>query len=422
MMIDHVTNRLTETDFNDRLDALVKTNAVTWRVIRVIKIDINRFSHHIAHLGVAGASYLLDEISQRLDRLPDVMMFCRSDFDRFYLQGTEHLSIETIAGVFQSPFIINGASILVNATIGYTDQPLKTAHATSLVIESSIAVSQAKEFIEPQPPHPFRRDLVMKLRRERLIEIGLAEAIGTKQFYLEYQPKFDASSNRIVGLEGLLRWNHPSIGFIPPAEFIPIAEAAGLIEPLTRHTVELAVADHLGWQSSSFDAPAIAINLSPLAMRSHQIKSLLSFLTETASPMMIEIEITEGALSDETLSAAVTQLSELGFNISIDDFGQDRSNLWRLSHLPVGALKLDKSLVDRIVHDRRSLAIVRMIIELASELGMTTIAEGVETSAQLKLLRVFGCHTVQGFLLGRPLPSTEIPFLLERNRALYGIE
>jgi EAL domain-containing protein (putative c-di-GMP-specific phosphodiesterase class I) len=250
-------------------------------------------------------------------------------------------------------------------------------------------------------------------------ELALRLALDNDQFSLNFQPKYNLKEKKIVGVEALIRWNHPDIGPIPPDEFIPIAEEMGVILQIGKWVIEHACQQFSIWQSEGFNDLTMAINLSP-----HQLikVDLVGFLKDTLDiysipASKIELEITETAImSQNKISENIlTRFHDMGVTLSIDDFGTGYSSLSHIKQLPVDALKIDKSFVSDIPNDKNDIAIVKSVILLSKSLGLHVIAEGIETETQLQFLIEHNCTEGQGYYLSKPLSAEMMTELLKRE-------
>jgi EAL domain-containing protein (putative c-di-GMP-specific phosphodiesterase class I) len=256
----------------------------------------------------------------------------------------------------------------------------------------------------------FAPALQAAVQARAALEDDLRQAIREKQFVLYYQPQVDCKG--LMGAEALLRWNHPRRGFLAPGEFIPLAEETGLILPLGEWVLETACAQIAAWDCQPMAAPlSLAVNISALQFRQPDfVDQVLAVLDHTgANPQCLDLELTESMLLEdvEGVIAKMTLLKAHGVRFSLDDFGTGYSSLSYLKRLPLDQLKIDRSFVQDILGDAGSRAIAQSIISLGRALGLTVIAEGVETTEQRDLLTCHGCHAFQGFLYGRPLPLDE---------------
>jgi EAL domain-containing protein (putative c-di-GMP-specific phosphodiesterase class I) len=231
------------------------------------------------------------------------------------------------------------------------------------------------------------------------------------ELLLHYQPIIDLHSGQIAGAEALLRWKHPELGLVSPSDFIPVAERSGLIVPIGDWVLHEACRQGAAWQASRIGVRNIAVNLSVLQFRRGNLEqSVLDALQRSGLPARcLELEITESVLMEERdmVTATLDRLRRVGVRVAIDDFGTGYSSLGYLKYLPASKLKMDQSLIREIATSERDAGVARAVIHMAQELGLTTVAEGVETRAQAQLLEAYGCDAAQGYLYGKPLPAAQ---------------
>ena len=247
----------------------------------------------------------------------------------------------------------------------------------------------------------------------------LKDALEAGQLSLYYQPKLNLSLDRIESVECLIRWIHPEHGFIPPDEFIPLAEQTGAIRHVTKWALEKALTQHAEWRRQGLDI-AMAVNISAVDLSDlslpHTVSSLLS--THKIEPEKLVLEVTESAvMSDPEIAInALNMLSRMNIKISIDDFGTGFSSMAQLKKMPVDEIKIDKAFVLELATNSEDQVMVKTLIAMAQNLGLSTVAEGVENAESVELLKTMGCSTAQGFHLSRPQPSQDItPWLHEAN-------
>jgi len=258
---------------------------------------------------------------------------------------------------------------------------------------------------------PFAPEMEADFDERRFIRLELSSALAARSFELYYQPIVKADGEAIVGVEALLRWNHPTRGFIPPAVFVRVAEEAGLMGQLGEFVLRRALADAARWPDLY-----VAINLSPVQVRDRKfVDTVAAILKENAvPPSRVVLEITEGLLIDEpeTAKSRLEELRKLGVRLALDDFGAGYSSLTYLQRLPFDKLKIDRGFVAALEHSANTGVIIQAIVSLGRALGMSVLIEGVETEEQRVLLRLAGCNEMQGFLFARPGPPEEIDRLL----------
>jgi EAL domain-containing protein (putative c-di-GMP-specific phosphodiesterase class I) len=317
------------------------------------------------------------------------------------------------------PYVASGQEFVVTASMGISAFPEDGEDAQALLKAADIAMYRAKEsgknnfqYYSPQMNvHTF----------ERLsLESNLRRALERGEFLLHYQPQFDVGSGALVGAEALIRWRHPDLGLVPPAQFIPLAEETGLIVPIGSWVLRTACAQGRAWQRQGLPPVRVAVNISSRQF-THEglLAQVMSVLEDTGlDPDLVELEITESMLMHD-LEQTVRMLNELkalGIHLAIDDFGTGHSSLAYLKRFPVGTLKIDRSFVQDLPGDADGVAITLAIVSLAHNLRLKVTAEGVETEEQLAFLRHHGCDEIQGYLTGRPVAAEDFARLLATSR------
>ena len=416
---------------NDRIAHAINGSERHDRRFGVFFMDLDGFKAVNDSLGHRVGDNLLRELAQRLRaalRKQDlVARFGGDEFVVLIEDLNEAVSAATVAGklfdCFAEDFDLQDSGMVVSPSIGIALYPENGKSVEALLKNADSAMYQAKaagrntyRFFEP----------AMNLAAQRTMQIqrGLHSGLRERQFYLDFQPKFDTRRGHLLGLEALLRWRHPVLGQISPAEFIPIAERAGQIARLGQWVVEEACRNILEWDKRGAMAVKVAVNLSVNQLSASQLADEMYAIVQKhgIAPARLMFEITESVAMHDTEAnmRAIRKLQVLGFDLSIDDFGTGYSSLAYLQKFAVGQLKVDRSFVNALDrNDEKSLAIVSTIIGLAHSLKMEVVAEGVETDEQLAMLSEMKCDQVQGFLLGRPLGADVVlrKFLLPERRA-----
>ncbi|MBV8754791.1 MAG: EAL domain-containing protein [Hyphomicrobiales bacterium] len=320
-----------------------------------------------------------------------------------------------IAEVIGAPFEVEGHDVTVSASIGIAMAPRDGADPDTLLKFADMALYAAKTDGR-RTYRFFEAEMNARLHARRALETDLRLAFARREFELYYQPTIDVASGRIVGVEALLRWQHPERGMVAPSEFIPLAESIGLIVPLGEWVLRQACAEAARWP----DEVTVAVNLSPLQFKNaNLVQTVMSALTAAGlSPRRLELEITESVLlqENENNPATLHRLRDLGVRIALDDFGTGYSSLSYLRVFPFDRIKIDGSFVKELPHNVESVSIVRAMADLARGLNMATTAEGVETPEQLEALRADGVTAAQGYLFSRPVPAGDLRELLGRHQ------
>jgi predicted signal transduction protein with EAL and GGDEF domain len=316
---------------------------------------------------------------------------------------------ERLLQALDEPFAIEGHSLAVGASIGIALCPDHATDADALLRRADVAMYVAKHSGNGHALYAFDLDQHSPSRLALAGELRLA--IEHDQLLLHYQPKLDLTTGAIVGVEALVRWRHPQQGLVPPDHFIPLAEQTGLIRPLSEWVLATALRQHNAWRLAGFQLP-VAVNLSMRNLHDPQLSDTIVDLLATWSlpPEVLNLEITETSLMAEPDRAlgVLAGIRDMGVGMAIDDFGTGYSSLAYLKRLPVAELKIDKSFVRDMAADRSDLAIVRSTVELAHNLGLRVVAEGVEDGATQELLARLGCDQAQGYHISRPLPASEL--------------
>ncbi len=319
--------------------------------------------------------------------------------------GAAHVAEKLLETVARTCYI-EQYELVVTPSVGIAMYPSDGMDFDKLYQNADVAMYRAKR----DGRNAFRfftAEMQERSARRLQLENALRHALERNQFQLYYQPQVSMQDGRIVGAEALLRWQHPELGSVPPAEFIPVAEESGLILSIGEWVLRTAVQQAKTWMDSGQLPITIAVNLSPVQFRHAHLPELVMQILQEVNlpPQYIELELTESMAMEAPL-AAISVMDELyarGIRMSIDDFGTGYSSLSYLKKFKINKLKIDQSFVRDISEDSESRAIVTAIITLASSMGFQTIAEGVETAGQLAFLRLQGCNEVQGYYFSRPL-------------------
>lgn len=422
--MDSVTGLLNRHAFNDRLAAsLVKADHFGGSV-GLLLLDLDNFKIVNDTLGHHAGDLLLNQVARRLQQcLRGGDLICRIGGDEFavILETSEEASgaevAEKILAVLAAPFDIDVHEIYVTASVGISMYPEDAADLETLTRNADTAMYQAKNKGK-NAFEKFHPEFDQRAQKRLSLETSLRKALERKELQLYYQPQIAMSNGSVVGVEALLRWNHPELGMISPVDFIPIAEDSGLIVPIGRWVLRAACRQIAAWRDAGFGTLHVSVNLSARQTRdSHLVHDILDALRETGiPPSMLELEITETVLM-ENVHANVELLNRLqteGIRLSIDDFGTGYSSMAYLKRFPIDQVKIDRTFVRDIPGDGDDEAITTAIIAMAHSLGLSVVAEGVETELQLSFLRNAGCDVMQGFYFAKPCLPEQIEAFLRK--------
>jgi diguanylate cyclase (GGDEF)-like protein len=375
-------------------------------------LDLDRFKIVNDTLGHPVGDALLVQVAARLrDAIGPTCFAARLGGDEFAIYqtgvaqpgGAKVLAMKIIARLSE-PFDVGGHHIVIGTSIGIAIPPKDGVDADDLSKNADLALYCAKQEGRGQFRF-FETDMDRRMRDWREMEHDLREAIAGQQFKLHYQPLVSLDTDSIIGFEALIRWQHPTRGYVSPAEFIPVAEEAGLISELGAWILDTACAQAVHWPEHI----TVAVNISPLQFNSgHLPLTVAAALAKSdLDPDRLMLEITEGVFLNDTeqTMGALNQIKALGVLFAMDDFGTGYSSLSYIRKFPFNKIKIDQGFVRGMGDDPESLAIVRAVINLCHDLGMVTTAEGVETAAQAETLRKLGCGVAQGYLFGKPMPA-----------------
>jgi diguanylate cyclase (GGDEF)-like protein len=339
-------------------------------------------------------------------------------FDCTSYEEAVRLIHDRITAAFGKPLALAGHDIQVSVTAGLARYPENGADAEALLQNAEAALHKARNTGERFLR--YRRELSAEVAERLALERRLRTALDGNQFVLHYQPKVSIATGELAGAEGLLRWNDPQCGIVSPAVFLPVLESTGLIVDVGDWVVHQAARDLARWVGLGMRPIRVAVNVSPLQLRDPEFcaRFLAAAGRDLGGEAGIDIEITEGALLDDTvfLGRTLQVMRDEGVRVAIDDFGTGYSSLSRLADLPVDTLKIDRSFICRLAGDKTAQAVVATIVSLARAFELNTVAEGVEREEELALLRGLGCEQSQGYLHSPPLPAADFEALLVRIR------
>ena len=409
------------TGLSNRSRFLARINEARSRLDRdgkgfaVLAINLDRFKHVNDTLGHRIGDALLRKVADRLETtLRPTDTVARFGGDEFaVIQGDvsglsdAEVLARRIVDLLGRAYLVDGHLINIGASVGVALAPADGTDPDVLLKNADLALHRAK--MDGRDAFRFfRPEMDARMQARRSLELDLRKALALKQFELVYQPQMNLETDQLVGCEALIRWRHPTRGTVSPAEFIPLAEEIGLIVPIGEWVVRTACKEATSWPAGL----TIAVNLSPAQFKSKKLVHVVASALQASGldPQRLELEITEGLLLQENQAnlATLHALRDLGLRISMDDFGTGYSSLSYLRSFPFDRIKIDRSFISGNTSSADSMAIIGAIASLGASFGMTTVAEGVETSEQMQRIRAQGCTDVQGYLISRPVSADDI--------------
>ena len=418
-LYDVLTGLPNRTLFAERLDPFLQQARTRGALCGLAKVDIERFRSINDTLGWAGGDALLRQVATRLqETLGENGMLARIERDRFVfiigcMTEAAELAVEAkriLRDVFEPPFRAGERDLRVAARVGIAVFPGDGEDPATLLRNAESALARSKD--SPERFVFYAREMNARVAESLALENRLRSALEADQFELHYQPKVAADTGVMTGLEGLLRWRDPEAGLVSPIKFIPILEETGLIRDVGKWTLQQAIRDQTRWREAGLPAPRIAVNVSATQLHEAAFTRLVqeAVANAGAGDHGLDIELTESTLMAhvETNAAQLAALRGLGIRIAIDDFGTGYSSLQYIAKLPLDTLKIDRSFVTGMNDSPTDHAIVSSVISLAHELGLTVVAEGVETQAQADALRALDCDEMQGYLFAPPVPAAQV--------------
>jgi len=420
---DELTGLPNRSLFQDRLEQAIQRARREGISFAIILMDLDRFKEVNDTLGHNVGDLLLQQVGRRLIetiRSSDTVARLGGDEYVIILEGLSEPYIQRVAEkilkTLDQPFLLNGQAVDISASLGIARFPEHGNDAITITQRADVAMYAAKRdhsgfaIYSEAADHSSRADLA--LRSE------LRQAIENDELILFYQPKIDHKTGCVMGVEALVRWQHPTRGFLPPDEFIPAAEQTGLIGQLTRWVLAKALTQCAELHQAGC-LISMAVNLSARNLHDKQLPAEIASMLASANvnPHCLVLEITESAVMADPAFALeiLNQLDKMGITLAIDDFGTGYSSLAYLSQLPVDEIKIDKSFVLNMMSDKQAAVIVRSTIDLGHNLGLKVVAEGVETEDVLNTLTLWGCDAAQGYFMSKPLPVDKLLHWLKES-------
>ncbi len=411
----------------DRLHQTLSQPENNQRLVAVFVLGIDDFTGMSHGLNHQTTNLLLRAVAQRLSScIAQTDILAHLNGDEFAIARTEIVSFESVIKLSQlmlntlsKPFVVEGNSIHITASIGITINSLNDHNSVDQLLQQAhIALYQAKQ--KGRSQYQFYSPEINAQLQERLtLENALYGALERNEMVVYYQPLIDLDSGEVTAMEALVRWQHPTLGLVSPAKFIPIAEANGLIVPIDQWVLRTACAQNRAWQLAGFTPIRISVNLSARQFEQSNLVEVISQIVQETGLKAsdLELEVTESFLMGDIERSVKTlkKLRELGIWLALDDFGTGYSSLNYLKRFPVNVLKIDQSFVQDVMSNPDSAAVTDAIIALAKSLRLSITAEGVETKEQLEYLKMRGCHEGQGYYFSRPVPADIITPMLQKS-------
>ncbi|MED4071602.1 sensor domain-containing protein [Priestia endophytica] len=387
-------------------------------------LDLDRFKSVNDTFGHKTGDELLRAVAERMSKLVErdhiISRYAGDEFIIVLRKSSQEEAVEIaqkIINSFSVPFILSDEEIYTTFSIGISLYPSDGVSKETVIKNADNAMYLAKKKGKNNY-QLFTNKLKEQNKRKSMLEKDLRKAIKCEELHLNYQPQFDLETKKIVGLEALLRWNHPTYGPISPGEFIPLAEETNLILPLGKWVLEQACQQNKKWQDEGYEPFRIAVNVSVKHLQQFDfVSSVSQILQKTGlNPKYLELEITESILQDlACLKHSIKKLRALGVSIAIDDFGTGYSSLSVLYQLPINSLKIDQSFVRNLNSTNRTSAIIKTIIDMGRNLDFYVVAEGIEYEDQSSFLCKNHCHIGQGYYFSHPLSSQEVQKMLVKR-------
>lgn len=409
--------------FIDRLDQALKLANRNQTMLAVLFLDLDNFKEINDSLGHDTGDQVLINIAERLSvGLREMDTIARLGGDEFTLivsdfRDTQLINevVKKLFNILQQPMDINGELLYATSSIGISIYPDDGETSETLIRNADAAMYKAKEAGRNSFEF-YTHDMTERAFEHVMMESNLRRAIEQHEFIIYYQPQYDPSTQKIIGMEALLRWQHPEMGMVSPSKFIPIAENTGLIIELDRWVMKTATQQVSQWHKSGLQPGRLSLNMATKQLEQNDLLEFINNCLQQSmcNPEWISFEITESQImrNPEKAISLLKQISMLGIEIAVDDFGTGYSSLTYLKRLPVDKLKIDRAFVNELPDDEEDVAIVRAIIALATSLKLSVIAEGVENQQQVDFLVAEGCPEIQGFFFARPMPADQVALLL----------
>ena len=417
--VDALTGLPNRSVFDDVLGGAISQSGRTDSIVATILLDLDHFKHVNDTMGHPAGDALLLEVGKRLQKATrgsDTVIRLGGDEFVIIAPNLSHTNgaaslISKVADAFKEPVSLNGKELHISTSTGIALAPADGETPEKILKSADMALYKAKA--EGRGRFCFYDEsLDIAAHKRQQLQEDLRLALKRDEFELYYQPKVMAETGELIGVEALLRWCHPEIGYISPADFIPVAEDNRLILPIGEWVMNAACSQMARWRLLDVPVPNCSVNISPVQLADSKLLPALDrILAETAAdPSSLEIEVTETAIMGRAkeVAAILKKVRQRGIAVSVDDFGTGYSSLAHLKQLPLDKIKIDRSFVRNIETDTDDAQITSTLIGLAKGIGLQCIAEGAETVEQVDLLIGYGCKQIQGYYFSRPIPAEEL--------------
>jgi diguanylate cyclase (GGDEF)-like protein len=414
-MTDPLTGLANRARMRASLDQIIVQLERMHRPVALFMLDLDRFKAVNDTLGHQSGDRLLKVVSQRLERCVGEMgLVGRLGGDEFQVIVSNYRNVgeleqlaERIISSLSQPYFIQGTDVLIGCSVGISIAPDHGREPEILIRNADLSLYEAKAQGRGKFNF-FRPELLTQAQTKKTLEDDLRRALERGEFWLAYQPVVSAATSEIVGYEALIRWTHPTLGPVSPADFIPIAEDSRLIDPIGEWVLRTACDAAASWPRPV----RVAVNVSTIQFARPTLPAMVAnaLASSGLAPGRLELEITESVFLNEDASTErmLKTLKQTGVRLALDDFGTGYSSLAYLKKAPFDKVKIDQSFVKGAAHDPRNTAIIRAVTTIAETLGLETTAEGVETQDEIELIRSLGCSHIQGFVFGKPVPNAEV--------------
>jgi diguanylate cyclase (GGDEF)-like protein len=429
MWHDNLTGLPNRLALRERFSAILAQTDQPEYVVPILLVRLNRFSRINETLGYLLGDLLIQAVAERISEcVQPTDTVIRLSTEQFIVVLSNTQQKQAVADIAQAilerlslPFVLEGQEVFVTTSVGISFYAKDADNIDTLIKQADAAMQSAQK----QGGNHFEfyaASMSIASPNQLLLEANLRHALERSEFQIYYQPKVSLTTGEIVGAEALIRWFSPTQGLISPAEFIPLAEETGLIVPLDEWVISTACTQAKQWQLADFPPLQVAVNLSGLQFhQTNLIERVTQILQQTQlDPQYLELELTEGVIMQNTDATIhkLDQLKNLGIQIAIDDFGTGYSSLSYLKQFSFDTLKIDRCFVQNISSDSKNAAIATAMIQMAHNLDLKVIAEGVETNSELAFLQQQACDEMQGYFFSRPVPAHEFERLLTTGKRL----